>query len=103
MKIKLKSIFDDPEVENFSNSHLVFDKNSTMNYIKHEVHNSIRRKDILEVRLVIIQEKSKRLAVEIGEIDFPKIESYDLLIKKFLTAKHLLKQTRSVEIPRNFV
>ena len=54
MKIKLKSIFDDPEVENFSNSHLVFDKNSTMNYIKHEVHNSIRRKDILEVRLVII-------------------------------------------------
>ena len=74
-----------------------------MNYIKHEVHNSIRRKDILEVKISYNFEKAKRLAIQLVEIEFPKIESFDQILKKFLTAKHLLKQTRSVEIPRNFV
>ena len=101
MKIKLKNRFDDPEGENFSNSHLVFDKNKTMHYIKHEVDNLIIIRDILEVKISYNFGKAKRLAIELIEIEFPKIESYDQIINKFLTAKHLLKQTRSVEIPLN--
>ena len=62
-----------------------------MNYIKHEVHNSIRRKDILEVKISYNFGKAKRLAIELFEIYFLKIESNDQIIKEFLTAEHLLK------------
>ena len=70
-----------------------------MNYIKNEVQNSLNRNEILEVKLYLLkQEKRIRLANALGEINFPKIDSYNLLINKFLTAKHLFKQKRFVTI-----
>ena len=38
-----------------------------------------------------------KIAYLLGDDNLPKIESYDMLIKKFLTAKNLVKQTRIVD------
>ena len=53
--LKNKDVFDDEEVKNYAKTQILYEKSSTMNYIKNEVQNSLNRNEILEVKLYLLK------------------------------------------------